>query len=318
MAGEPREARRPEAPPELPPLADQLQAARARRHPPGQIEIPRNPRAELLVALAFLVAAVSGVALLIVYIAGGQAQVEGVLLALCLGGIGVGIVLWSQFLMLIREVEEPRHTLASSPAERAASEESREEEAGFTRRRFLLGGLLAALGGLAAALVVPVFSLGPAPGRSLFQTSWRSGSRVVRADGTVIHDADLIPESVLTVFPQGHEGEADAATLIMRLDPTLLRLDQQHMAWAPGGVIAYSKLCTHAGCPVGLYRASQHQLICPCHQSTFDVLDGARPIFGPAARPLPQLPIQRQPDGSFVALSDYPEPVGPSFWDMNG
>jgi ubiquinol-cytochrome c reductase iron-sulfur subunit len=89
------------------------------------------------------------------------------------------------------------------------------------------------------------------------------------------------------------------------------------VAWAPEGFVCYSKICTHAGCPVGLYRAEQHALICPCHQSTFDVLAGATPTYGPAVRPLPQLPIQLQPDGTFVALDDFPEPVGPSFWDVS-
>ncbi|HEX8941363.1 MAG TPA: Rieske (2Fe-2S) protein [Candidatus Limnocylindrales bacterium] len=279
-------------------------------------QLPGSRRAELATAALFGLAALAGLALLAVYALDGPIQAQGLLLTVCLGGIGAAIINWVQRLMDIREVAEPRHALASDPRDVAGVGESLEEEAGFTRRRFLVGALLGALGGLAAAVAIPILSLGPAPGRSLFVTSWRKGLRIVRTDGTPVNRADLSADGILTVFPEGHVGEADAATLLIAVGRDLLRLPPDRQAWAPDGIVAYSKLCTHAGCPVGLYRASQHQLICPCHQSTFDVTDGARPIFGPAARPLPQLPIALQPDGTFVALGDYPEPVGPSFWDM--
>ena len=81
--------------------------------------------------------------------------------------------------------------------------------------------------------------------------------------------------------------------------------------------IAYSKICTHVGCPVGLYQADTHELLCPCHQSTFDVLDGARPRFGPATRSLPQLPLAVDGDGFLTAQSDFTEPVGPGFWNRD-
>jgi len=273
-------------------------------------------RIERLVAALFALTALTGLALLGLYIAGGQPQLEGLLLALCLGSLGIGIILWSQELMPERQVEEPRHRLASDPGGRAALAEAIEEEAGFTRRRFLIRMLLTAVGGLAAALAIPVFSLGPAPGRELFTTSWRRGSRLVGLDGQPIRAADLAVDAVTTVFPEGHAGDAQAQTLLIRVPADLLRLPPDRAVWAPEGYVAYSKVCTHAGCPVGLYRAAERRLICPCHQSTFDVLDGARPVFGPAARPLPQLPIQLQPDGTFVALGDFDEPIGPSFWNM--
>jgi len=273
-------------------------------------------RIERLVAALFALTALTGLALLGLYIAGGQPQLECLLLALCLGSLGIGIILWSQELMPERQVEEPRHRLASDPGARAALAEAIEEEAGFTRRRFLIRMLLTAVGGLAAALAIPVFSLGPAPGRELFTTSWRRGSRLVGLDGQPIRAADLAVDAVTTVFPEGHAGDAQAQTLLIRVPADLLRLPPDRAVWAPEGYVAYSKVCTHAGCPVGLYRAAERRLICPCHQSTFDVLDGARPVFGPAARPLPQLPIQLQPDGTFVALGDFDEPIGPSFWNM--
>jgi ubiquinol-cytochrome c reductase iron-sulfur subunit len=82
----------------------------------------------------------------------------------------------------------------------------------------------------------------------------------------------------------------------------------------PEGLIAVSKVCTHAGCPVGLYQATTHQLLCPCHQSAFDVLDGAKPVFGPAAAPLPQLPLEIDADGHVRSRGDFVAPIGPAWW----
>jgi ubiquinol-cytochrome c reductase iron-sulfur subunit len=273
-------------------------------------------RHELVVAGLFALTGLTGVGLLVVYVLGGQTQLEGVLLTVALGSLGIGIVVWAQDLMITPVVVEERHPFGSDPAEPAELEEVLAEEAGFTRRRLLVGMLLAAFAGLAAALAVPVLSLGPAPGRELFTTAWRQGKRLVDAAGIPVRAADIPVDSLVTVFPEGDAGSADSQTLLIRVPPDLLRLDAARAAWAPGGYVAYSKICTHAGCPVGLYRATERMLICPCHQSTFDVLTGATPVFGPAGRPLPQLPIRVQPDGTFVADGDFPEPVGPSFWNM--
>ena len=274
---------------------------------------PATRRVERAIGVAFLVAAIAGIALLGLYLTGGQTQLEAVLLAICLGGIGIGITAWSHWLLSGTERVEARHSLAS-PAD--AAEGFDDETASITRRTFLIRSLVAAFAGLGAALAIPALSLGPAPGRTLFETAWKAGSRVVGLDGLPVTIDSLPVDGVLTVFPEGAVGSADAQTLLIRVADGLLQLPPDRMAWAPQGCVAYSKLCTHAGCPVGLYRAAEHKLICPCHQSTFDVLDGATPTFGPAARPLPQLPIQLAADGTFVALGDFPEPVGPSFWDM--
>jgi ubiquinol-cytochrome c reductase iron-sulfur subunit len=258
---------------------------------------------------------VSGVALLVVYALGGHTQIEGLLLAVCLGSLGLGIVLWAQELMQSPIRIEERHPLASS-AQGPALSEVLDEEAGFTRRTFLVRMLLGAVGGLAAALAIPALSLGPAPGRELFTTSWGPGRRLVDIDGVAVRAAELDIGGIVTVFPEGDVGGAESQTLLIRVPPEALQLSPAGMASAPDGYVAYSKVCTHAGCPVGLYRASEQMLICPCHQSTFDVLHGAVPVFGPAARALPQLPIAIAEDGTFVALGDYPEPVGPAFWNI--
>ena len=274
-------------------------------------------RTERVVLLAFGLSFLAGIALLGLYVAGGQTQVEGVLLAVCLGGIGVGIVLWAKRLMSAEVLVEERHPIGGGLAATEGLTETLTEEEGFTRRTLLIRALVGAFAGLAAALAIPIFSLGPAPGRSLFQTSWRNGARLASAGGETVRADDLPLGGVLTVFPEGDATDPNAAALLIRVDPALLQLEPDRIAWAPEGVVAYSKVCTHAGCPVGLYRSAQHVLICPCHQSEFDVLTGATPISGPAARPLPQLPIQLQSDGTFVALGDFAEPVGPSFWDVH-
>jgi ubiquinol-cytochrome c reductase iron-sulfur subunit len=275
----------------------------------------RERRIERVVAGAFAVTMITGVALLVVYGLGGQTQIEGVLLAVCLGGLGLGIVLWAQHLMQTRITIEERHPLASGTAVPALSQ-TLDEEADFTRRTFLVRMLLGALGGLATALAIPALSLGPAPGRELFMTSWAPGRRLVDIDGLAVRAADLEVGSIATVFPEGDAGSAQSQTILIRVPSGALQLSPDRLAGAPDGYVAYSKVCTHAGCPVGLYRASEHMLICPCHQSTFDVLHGATPVFGPAGRALPQLPIAMAEDGTFVALGDFPEPVGPAFWNL--
>jgi ubiquinol-cytochrome c reductase iron-sulfur subunit len=272
-------------------------------------------RWELVVLAAFGATFLAGLALLGLYIAGGQTQLEGLLLTVCLGGIGVGIVVWAQRLMPSRVHVEPRPPIATDPTRIEGLTDALTEEAGFSRRTLLIRALIGALGGLGAALAIPVFSLGPAPGRALFETTWRAGARLMPATGEP-GGVDLPLDGVLTVFPNGDSTDPNSATLLIRVAPELLQLPEDRVGWAPDGFIAYSKICTHAGCPVGLYRASQHTLICPCHQSEFDVLRGAVPINGPAARPLPQLRIERQADGTLVALGDFSDPVGPSFWNM--
>lgn len=277
---------------------------------------PPHERVELVIAACFGAAGLAGVGLLGVYLLGGQTQVEAILLAIALGGIGIGIILWSQRLLPNDLEIEARYPGRASDGADDSNELLRDESA-ITRRTFLLRALLGAFAGLAAALAVPVLSLGPAPGASLFQTPWRRGMRLVGEDGNPILASALPVDGVLTAFPEGHVGSADGQTLLIRVAPGLLRLPPERLSVAPEGYVAYSKVCTHAGCPVGLYRSSEHKLICPCHQSTFDVLEGAQPVFGPAVRPLPQLPIQLQADGTFVALSDYGEPIGPSFWNIH-
>ncbi len=268
------------------------------------------------IALAFVASAAASLGLVVVYVTGmGGAQLEGILLAVALGGVGVGIVAWAIGLLHGPLESEQRHELASPPAERQAVGAALDMEE-ISRRRFLVR-LLAGTGALlAAALALPAFSLGPQPGRALFETGWRRGVRLVDGDGNPLRLDDLAVQGVRTVFPENEVGRADSQTMLIRLRPSDLQLPAGRDGWAPEGHVAYSKVCTHAGCPVGLYRAQDQVLICPCHQSTFDVTRGAVPIFGPAARPLPQLPLDVDADGYLVATGDYESPAGPSFWNL--
>jgi ubiquinol-cytochrome c reductase iron-sulfur subunit len=275
-------------------------------------------RAERGAAVAFAVAVLAGIGLFVVYFSGGQTQLEGVLFCLVLGGLGVGVALWAHRLLGAREAVEERHELTSGAAGREAFGTALAEEVGPTlARRSLLVILLAGAGGaLGLALLLPVLSLGPAPGNTLKRTSWQRGSRLVDENGRRI-TLDSVPEDgFITVFPEGHDGEADAQALLIHVPKGLLELPPERMAGVPEGTqVAYSKICTHAGCPVGLYRATTRSLLCPCHQSQFNVLNGAKPFFGPAVRPLPQLPLGVDNRGVLIALDDFAEPVGPAFWD---
>jgi ubiquinol-cytochrome c reductase iron-sulfur subunit len=283
----------------------------------------RERKIERAVTAAFTVSAVASLGLVAVYVLGGQTQIEGALLAVAFGALGFGIAVWGERLLDAREVVESRHMMASEPAERKSLQAALAEEAGpaLKRRSFLVRALLGAGVALVAALIPPIASLGPAPGRELFTTAWRPGRRLVDIDtGEPIRVDDVVQDQVVTVLPEdhteGHEG-ADSVALLIKLDPDRLRLTGEKRAGTVNGLVCYSKICTHAGCPVGLYRASTHSLFCPCHQSQFDVLNDCQPTFGPAARPLPQLPIAADEDGFLYAKRDFLEPVGPAFWNRN-
>ena len=212
------------------------------------------------------------------------------------------------------------------------------EESGFGRRTAIRGSLIAAL----VASILPGITLfrGLAPESSaanpiagdpvalLSHTMWKKGMRLAHdPSGEPIRAADLTLGSAVHVIPEElaslshHDGyleeKAKAIVLLMRLLPEQLPAEYNKLEWSYNGIVAYSKVCTHVGCPVALYEQQTHHLLCPCHQSQFDVSSSAAVIFGPAARPLPQLPITVDDEGYLVAQSDFTEPVGPSFWERH-
>ncbi|HKY77038.1 MAG TPA: ubiquinol-cytochrome c reductase iron-sulfur subunit [Acidimicrobiia bacterium] len=277
-------------------------------------------RAERWAAVSFALATVAALALAVVFWRGGQPQAEGALLAVVTGGLGAGIVLWARLATPQDHVTEERHLLESAgEGMEALASDFEAGGAAFGRRRLLVGLLTSAGAAFGAALVFPIRSLGPRPGKGFKRTAYAGGGkRLVTADGTPVRVEDLPLDGVVTVWPEGHTRDGDAPTLLIRTRPTQrFKPRRGREAWTIDGVVAYSKLCTHVGCPVGLYQAEAGLLLCPCHQSTFDVLDGARPVFGPAARALPQLPLGRNDDGELIALGDFSSPVGAEFWDRD-
>jgi ubiquinol-cytochrome c reductase iron-sulfur subunit len=288
------------------------------RHEPQtdrEAEVRRDPGGETIILFGFLLCFLGGLGLTIVYALGGQPQAEGVLLAVALCSLGFSLVTWAHRLMPHGPFEEPREPLESSEAEREALQADLERHGLLGRRRLLLGGLVAAAGSLGIAALFPIRSLGPSPGKSLVRTPWRRGTRVVNEEGLPIRPVDVPIEGLVTAFPEGHVDSADGQIVLMHLPGGLINPKPGRGTWSPQGLIAYSKVCTHAGCPVGLYQAQSHQLLCPCHQSAFDVLNGAKVVFGPAFRALPQLPLAINAEGFIVAQSDFHEPIGPSFWN---
>lgn len=270
------------------------------------------------IALAFTVSVAASIALGVVYALGGQAQLEGTLLFFSFGGIAAGFIIWGGKLLPQGPYVQERHPLTQGPTTQDEATETFEEGAeSLERRRLLIRLMTGAFVALGAALVFPVRSLGSRPGGSLFHTSWRRGSRAVDENDKPIRPEDLDVGGVLTVFPAGNAGSADSQTLLIKLGPGEYKARAGRENWAVGDVVAFSKVCTHAGCPVGLYEAESHRLYCPCHQSVFAVLDAAEPTSGPATRPLPQLPLAVDPDGYLVAQSDYHEPIGPGFWNRD-
>lgn len=267
--------------------------------------------------VAFVLSAVASAALMVVYALGGEPRAEGALLAAALGGLGVGLILWAHDLMPGGHYVEERQDPASPQSERRETERDFKESAGEIGRRTFLGRALgAALGALGVAALFPIRSLGQAPGSSLLRTHFRGGMRLVTQTGAPVSVDDLEFGALLTVFPEGHTDAADSQTVLIRVEPADLEPLPGREEWTPEGYVAYSKICTHAGCPVGLYERRSKELFCPCHQSIFDAADGARPTAGPATRALPQLPLGVDEQGFLIALDDFPEPVGPGFWSL--
>jgi ubiquinol-cytochrome c reductase iron-sulfur subunit len=271
---------------------------------------------ERRIAGLLIVSTLAALGLAGVYIAGGQPQAEGALLGVALGGIGLALILWARSLTSEGTVVGDRGSLEDDE-DAAVMEERIEHPPQEPGRRGVLKLFWAAGGALALSAVFPVRSLGPAPGKSLLRTAWRKGARLVDVDGRAIRVETLQVGGTLTVFPQDAVNAGDSATVLIRVEADRFKPRPGREDWAPQGYVAYSKICPHVGCPVGLYQADTHELLCPCHQSTFDVLDGARPRFGPATRSLPQLPLAVDNQGFLIAQDDFDEPVGPGFWNRD-
>jgi len=254
----------------------------------------------------------------------------GIGIALGLLSLGLGAIYWSKNLMRGDELTESRHLTRGSEPTRARAAEIMHEgnvESGFSRRTVLRNTLIGALVATPLPAVAIFRDLAPAadPVKLLEHTMWKKGTRLTKdPTGLPIKASDVTLGSVFHVIPEGLndtedrlEEKAKAAVLLMRLKPEDLKELPERKTWSYDGIVAYSKICTHVGCPVALYEQQTHHLLCPCHSSTFDVTNHCEVIFGPAKRPLPQLPIAVDSEGYLIAQSDFTEPVGPSFWERS-
>lgn len=300
-------------------------------------------RAERQVALMFGLSIVLTVAWVVAYVAVpttvfidlgpiGTVQLSNLLLGVLFGLatllIGLGAIQWAKKLMADEEIADERHPVGSPAEDREAAKAMFDQgvaESGFVERKLVRRTLIGALLLFPIPLIVILKDMGPLPGTSLRNTIWRKGTRiVVDVTGQPLRPEDLAVGTLVSASPEGldkiqeEEGtqneRAKASIILVRMRPGDIK-SQQGEGWDYQGILAFSKICTHVGCPIALYQQRTHALLCPCHQSTFDLSDSGAVIFGPAARRMPQLPITIDEEGFLVAQSDFHEPVGPSFWE---
>ena len=317
---------------------------------PTDVDPAAEKRAERQVATMFVLAAVCALLFCVAYFTldiGDEATVFlgmgasnvalGTALGLALLLIGIGVIQWARKLMGDVEIVEYRHSAASPAEDREAALAALHqgvEESGIGRRPLVRNTLLLAMGSLGLPAIVALRDLGPLPGKKLYHTVWTKDMRVVQdVDGRPLRPQDIEIGQLINAEPQiffgegpngehqieGHHLQAEkakAAVIVVRMHPDDIKPGKGRENWSVDGIVCYSKICTHVGCPIALWEQQTHHLLCPCHQSTFDLADSGKVVFGPAARALPQLPLAVK-DGYLIATSDFTEPVGPSFWERN-
>jgi ubiquinol-cytochrome c reductase iron-sulfur subunit len=298
---------------------------------PHMGDAARHPkRVENIIAVVFVVAMVffglAGAA----YWQNWNPWVFGGALGAGLFALGFGLTAWGKYLMPQGPFVEERHLLASTPEERdSMSAALVERSAVVVKRRKMLGGLFAVgagIFGIVAAFPL-IRSLGPLPKDEYDVTEWTAGSVLVDSNGRPIRRETLVVGGIMTVFPRNQmriengevtftdQGLATDQTVLIRVSDEPFTTEPGRENWTPDGYVAYSKVCTHLGCPVGLYEQELEVLVCPCHQSMFNVRNGAVPQFGPAPRPLPQLPLGYNDQGYLIATAPYDQPIGPGFFE---
>lgn len=312
-------------------------------HEPRKQDIDERAakRSERTVALLFTVSMLATVAFIAAFVAIDVDKIVyifplgrvsalnfalGVTLGIALFTIGAGAIHWSRTLMSDVEVIQERHPIAATEETEAISKadwRQGTEESAIGSRKIIRRTMLGALTLVPLAGVVLLRDLGPLPGTKLRETMWAKGKLLINMNtDEPLRPADITVGSLSFAKPEGlKEGDhnfnneiAKAALMLVRIHPGDIK-DKKSADWGHEGILAYSKICTHVGCPVSLYEQQTHHVLCPCHQSTFDLSDGARVLFGPAGHPLPQLRITVNDEGYLYALGDFDEPVGPSFWE---
>lgn len=312
-----------------------------RELPAGPADPVSAKRAERVVVACFTIATLAGLGFIAAYVIFPVHGVSRVLRSnLALGStmslvflaLAVGAVIWVRRLMPTVELTEERKPLRSGDKERAAFRKTFEEGAEasqIVKRPILRRSLIAASVPAVVAPIILLRDMGPLPHQSLDHTVWRKGMRLLDyGSNTPIRPGDFAsPGGMVTVVPDGYQNDfnalAKATCIIIRFAPGQIHFTSRSTPvpgkvvenWTVDNIVAYSKICTHVGCPAALYEETTHHILCPCHQSTFDATRGAEVIFGPATRALPQLPMTTDAQGYLVARHDFTEPVGPSFWE---
>lgn len=322
-------------------------------HQPRRTDIDEKAakRAERQVSLMFVISMLATVGFIASYVTidkydtvdifffgkiGALNMALGCTLGVALFCIGAGAIHWARTLMTDEEIVQERHELKSSPEAREGAIREFQQgaaDSGIGRRPLIRRTMIGAMALVPLSGVVLLRDLGPLPGNKLRHTFWGENEHLGRNDGnTVIINENTgkplrpdhiikgsltmgKPEGLTVDNPEYLEAMAKAAILLVRLEPDEIKSSKQ-LEWSYEGIVAYSKICTHVGCPIGLYEQQTHHLLCPCHQSTFDLADDGAVVFGPAARSLPQLKITvNEQTGFLEAVGDFAEPVGPSFWE---
>ncbi|MFH9721699.1 Rieske 2Fe-2S domain-containing protein [Streptomyces sp. NPDC017254] len=247
-------------------------------------------------------------------------------LGLALFFIGAGAVHWARTLMSDVEIADERHPIqadAETKAKVMADFAAGAAESGMGRRKLIRNTMFGALSLVPLSGIVLLRDMGPLPEKKLRTTMWTKGLQLINMNThEPLRPEDVAVGSLTFAMPEGlseHDHHfqteiAKAALMIIRIQPEDIK-DKRELEWSHEGIVAFSKICTHVGCPISLYEQQTHHVLCPCHQSTFDLSDGARVIFGPAGHALPQLRIGVNDKGFLEALGDFDEPVGPSFWE---
>lgn len=290
---------------------------------PSERHAGAGARVELAMLALLAAIPLASFAFVALFVLHPNTQLLGATLGLALALAAAALVLAGKRLVPQETKVEERPSLGDREAVEEVLEKLDRSDDGITRRRLLVGAAGAAGAGLTAAVAVPVVGLGPGIDEQLALTPWHAGRALVDDSGAPILAGAVREGSFLTAFPEGADKEdLGSPVVVVRVDPASLRLPAGREGWAPEGLLAYSKICTHAACAISLYRSplsptTQSRgpaLVCPCHYSTFDVLDGARVEFGPAGRPLPQLPLSIDARGALRAAGPMSGPVGPSWW----
>jgi ubiquinol-cytochrome c reductase iron-sulfur subunit len=309
---------------------------RHRRPKPEETRIvpaqPPNPAAELAVLALLGLSSLSALGFILVYAFAGSLPAVTPLLG---ATIGLSLLFLAAALVVVGLKLVPQEEVAEEypphehPGEQQVIADLIDESSTrFTRSRFFKLGLLGAGGTLGLALHTPALSFGPLFHVGDFlRTPWRRGRRLVDENGRPYKASDIEKKNFYLAFPEGtNDEEKDqmaASLVVIRLDPDQLHLPPHLKGYDAHGILAYSRICTHAGCAITLYRAPLFQpdeprpaLVCPCHYSTFDPATGGTVTFGPAGRDLPLLPVYVDASGYLRAKGNFDGPVGPSWWGV--